>query len=40
MGDGNDRSGKPGQMLLEPLDAFSIEMVGRFIKEEDVGLTE
>src|SRR5437879_2959126 len=33
-------AGKPPQKLLEPLDAFRIEVVGGLIEQQDIGLGE
>ena len=40
MGDTDDRSLVLLQMLLEPIDTFGIKVVGRFVKEQDVGLLQ
>ncbi len=40
MGDGDDRSGIPLQMLFKPGHGLGIEMVGRLIEEQNIGLSE
>ena len=35
---GDDRAGILGQMPLQPIDAFGIEMVGRLVEQQQVGL--
>ena len=36
--DGNDGAGVPGQVLLQPGNAFGIQVVGRFVQQQQVGL--
>ncbi len=38
--DGDYRTGILLQVLLEPVDGFGVEMVGRLVKEKHVGLLE
>ena len=40
MGDHDHGAGIVAQMMLEPGDAFGIEMVGRLVEQEDVGLRQ
>ncbi len=40
MGDHDDGAGIIAQMMLEPGHAFGIEMVGRLVEQENVGLGE
>ena len=38
--DGEDRARVLGQVLLEPLDALGVEVVGRLVEQQQVGLFE
>ena len=40
MGDEDDVARIVDQMLFEPLDAFGVEMVGRLVEQQDIGLFE
>ena len=40
MGDDQDRTRIIAQMAFEPVDAFGVEMVGRFIQQQQVGRVE
>ena len=40
VGDEDDVARIVDQMLLEPLDAFGVEVVGRLVEQQDVGLFE
>ena len=40
MGDGYHRAGILLQMLLEPVDRLGVEVVGRFVEQQHVGLLE
>ena len=40
MGDEDDVARIVDQMLLQPLDALGVEMVGRLVEQQDVGLLE
>ncbi len=40
MGDEDDVAGIVDEMLFEPLDALGVEMVGRLVEQQDVGLFE
>jgi hypothetical protein len=40
VGDGDHRALVAGQMLLQPLDALGVEVVGRLVQEQDRGLLE
>ena len=40
MGDGQDRARVLGQVLLEPLHALGVEVVGRLVEQQQVGLLE
>ena len=40
MGDGNHRSLILLQVLLKPVDALCVEVVGRLVKQKHVGLLE
>ncbi len=40
MGDGEDAAGVRREMALEPLHGLRIEVVGRLVEEEQVGLLE
>ncbi len=40
MGDHQHRSGIFLEVVFQPLDAFGIKVVGRFIEQQDVGLLD
>ncbi len=40
MGDEDDVARIIDQVLFQPLDAFGIEVVGRLVEQQDVGLFE
>ena len=40
VGHGDHGAGKPLQELLEPLDALGVEVVGRLVEQQHVGLGE
>ena len=40
MGDGYHRAGILAQVLLQPVDALCVEMVGRLVEQQHVGLLE
>ena len=40
MGDGYDCAGILLQMLLEPVDRLGVEVVGRFVEQQHIGLLE
>ena len=40
MGDDQDRAGIGAQMAFQPCHGFRIEMVGRLIKQQQIGLRQ
>ena len=40
MGDDQDRAGIVAQMALEPVDGLGVEMVGRLVEQQQLGLFE
>ena len=40
VGDGDHRAGILLEMLFEPVDAFSVEVVGGLVEKKNVGLLE
>jgi hypothetical protein len=40
MGDDQDRPRISAQVTLKPVDRFRVEVVGRFIEEQELGLFE
>ena len=40
MGDDENGTGIVGQMMLEPVHAFGVEMVGGLVEQQQVGLAQ
>ena len=40
VGDDQDRAGILAQMALEPVHGLGVEMIGRLVKQQEVGLLE
>ena len=40
MGDRNDHAGEVQQEVLQPVDSFDVQVVGRLVQHDDVGVAE